>query len=591
MAIPGSFNLSQATTSQAYAYKCWYNYNYGGNTMGISAKDMGEITQTWNSELTKWRATAKTSQDENKYEIDDDDFNTAKNNAKNTIKDETGYNGKKGKMATRAAADVAAGAVGALAATIGKKTATKAATWVANKVVKKVTEEVTSEIVKKAAATATKKVAGTAVKQAATEAATKAATAAATEAGKKAAEAGVANFVGKAAEKAAAKAAAKAAEKGTEKAAEKGAEAAAKVTKAGKNIGWIITAPLALATGTAYTAKKPNKTEKEACDELQNSMTDSQAALASAQGDMETYASEVEELSDEAAAQNEDANDSIEEDKTEFDMYKASYEALIEKMQSGEALTEEEKNLLNELIPLLQELGVNIQKTSDEATDTVSSLYDEIGTYQDGYDEAASTMAEVEGVTNYAEGFDEATRIMCYVEGASQGLNAASGAQAAYQAGAFAASGGIFTAWAWAFAAMGAAGAAMSGVGTAQQIKWAGDVGTEIDMRKETQNLNVDTQGVYDENIDVYAGQLENVEGLELEIPDDLEVPETPEIPTGENGTPVTTSSANPFVQPVTQSVNNAPAANGATTGNNTSANTTDADDQNGNKKKKDKEV
>ena len=97
MAIPGSFNLSQATTSQAYAYKCWYNYNYGGNTMGISAKDMGEITQTWNSELTKWRATAKTSQDENKYEIADDDFNTAKLNAKNTIKDETGYNGKKGK--------------------------------------------------------------------------------------------------------------------------------------------------------------------------------------------------------------------------------------------------------------------------------------------------------------------------------------------------------------------------------------------------------------------------------------------------------------------------------------------------------------
>lgn len=548
MAIPGSFNLSQATTSQAYAYKCWYNYNYGGNTMGISAKDMGEITQTWNSELTKWRATAKTSQDENKYEIADDDFNTAKLNAKNTIKDETGYNGKKGKMATRAATDVALGVAGATAAVVGKK------------------------VIQKTAENAAKK-AGTKVFQKVAD---------------KAAE--------KAAQKVFAKAGEKAGTEATEKVAAKAAEdAAAKATKnAGKSASCIIGCTLALAQGTLYMAKKPNKTEKEACDELQNSMTDSQAALASAQGDMETYASEVEELSDEAAAQNEDANDSIEEDKTEFDMYKASYEALIKKMQSGEALTEEEKNLLNELIPLLQELGVNIQKTSDEATDTVSALYDEIGTYQDGYDEAASTTAEVEAVTDYAEGFDEATRTMCYVESASQGLNVASGAKSTYEAAALAASGSWAfgaTAWAWAFVAMGAAGTAMSTAGVAQQIKWAGDVGTEIDMRKETQNLNVDTQGIYDENIDVYASQLENVEGLELEIPDDLEVPETPETPTGENGTPVTASSDNPFVQPVTQSVNNAPAANGATTGNNTSNNTTDADDQNGNKKKKDKEV
>ena len=574
MAIPGSFNLSQATTSQAYAYKCWYNYNYGGNTMGISAKDMGEITQTWNAELTKWRATAKTSQDENKYEIADDDFNTAKNNAKDTIKDETGYNGKKGKMATRAATDVALSVGKVVATQLVKKSVTKAVTKAATAGAKKV---ITSQGAKVIAGQGYKFVAKSSQKVA-----EKVASEATEEVGKKV----TSETTTEAAEKLGSEAA--------EKAAEKTGEQIGK--NAGKSIGCIIGCTLALAQGTLYQAKKPNKTEKEACDELQNSMTDSQAALASAQGDMETYASEVEELSDEAAAQNEDANDSIEEDKTEFDMYKASYEALIEKMQSGEALTEEEKNLLNELIPLLQELGVNIQKTSDEATDTVSSLYDEIGTYQDGYDEAASTMAEVEGVTNYAEGFDEATRTMCYVESAAQGLNAASGAKSTYEATALATSGSwafgaTAWAWAWAFVAMGAAGTAMSTAGTAQQIKWAGDVGTEIGMRKETQNLNVDTQGVYDENIDVYASQLENVEGLELEIPDDLEVPETPETPTGENGTPVTTSSDNPFVQPVTQSVNNAPAANGATTGNNTSDNTTDADDQNGNKKKKDKEV
>lgn len=76
MAIQDSFNLSNALNSQAYAYKCWYNYNYGNNTMGISAKDMGEITQTWNGELNNWHATAL--DDENAYEIEDDDFSTAK---------------------------------------------------------------------------------------------------------------------------------------------------------------------------------------------------------------------------------------------------------------------------------------------------------------------------------------------------------------------------------------------------------------------------------------------------------------------------------------------------------------------------------
>ena len=194
-------------------------------------------------------------------------------------------------------------------------------------------------------------------------------------------------------------------------------------------------------------------------------------------------------------------------------------------------------------------------------------------------------MAEVEGVTDYAEGFDNATRISCYIEGASQGLNGANGLTAGTK---LCATAGLnIGQWIMGGAAIAAGGTSLAAA-MPQQIKYAGNVGTEIGMRKETQNLNVDTQGIYDENVDVYAGQLENVEGLELEIPDDLEVPETP---TGENGTPVTTSSGNPFEQPVTQSVNNAPAANGATTGNNTSANTTDADDQNGNKKKKDKEV
>ena len=450
MAIQDSFNLSQATTSQAYAYKCWYNYNYGGNTMKISAKDMGELTQTWNGELANWRATA--SNDENAYEIEDDDFSTAKNNGKNAVKNDTGYDGGKGGMITRGVVDGVAAGVGA-ASSLGVNILGKAITG-------------------------------------------KAANAMGSVFGEKAAQ----NAVNKLGDGGLAQ-------------KEQGAT-------------FIVAAPLALATGTAYVAKKPNKEQKEACDELQNSMQNAQASLYSAQEDMSEYGDAIVDLSDQAQAYNEDANSDIEDKKTEFDMYKASYDALMEKAKSGEPLSEDEKALLKELIPLMQELGIGIGETSDETTEAVGEIYDEMGTYQEGYDNAASTMAEVEGVTDYAESFDDATRTMCYVEAGAQTLNAASGAKAALQAGKFASSGGLFTSWAWAFAAMGAAGAAMSGVGATQQFQWAGEVGNEINARKDTQDLNATTTGIYDENIDIYAGQMEGVEGLELEIPEDMENPD-----------------------------------------------------------------
>ena len=100
MAIQDSFNLSNALNSQAYAYKCWYNYNYGNNTMNISASDMGEITQTWNSELSNWHATAM--DDENAYEIEDDDFSAARENGKDNAKEKTGYDQARRQIPRRA---------------------------------------------------------------------------------------------------------------------------------------------------------------------------------------------------------------------------------------------------------------------------------------------------------------------------------------------------------------------------------------------------------------------------------------------------------------------------------------------------------
>lgn len=504
MAIQDSFNLSRALNSQAFAYKCWYNYQYGNNTMGISSKDMNEIRQTWSGELANWKANAL--DDENKYVIEDDDFTRAYKNGKETVQDATGYEGGgKGKMIVRGSVDILSGAAGVAAAetAVGNKIANKVADKAVNAVTGKAANELVSKAAEKAATKATEKVAGKAAEKAADVVAEEIAKGATKEVAEKAGE--------------------EAAKKVTEEAAEKASE---KITSAGKNVGWIITAPLALAQGTAYMANKPNKEQKEACDVMLNeTMPEALANTEDAQVQMQTMGEEIVELSDEAVLIKEETNEDLEIQKTNFDAYRDSYEELTSRVASGEKLTEDEKDLLKAIVPEMQNSATEMEDATLETTTVVGEIYDEMGTYQSDFDDAAEVAAEVEGITDYAEGFDSTAQTMCTIEALGQGLNAYSGGKAAVAAGKFAASGGIFTAWAWGFAAAGAAGAAMSGVGAIEQSKWAGEIGNEIASRELTQDVNTGTLDVYDESIQDYEGAMDEVK-IEIEVPEDIDAPE-----------------------------------------------------------------
>ena len=434
--------MSININSEASCRRAYLNYHCYGNSMGITAEEMGEITQAWKDKLTSWQKCA--SNDENEYEFDDSEFENSKSKGRSQAEKDSGHDGSTGGMIARGTGDAAFAVGGTLAGSLVKGNAI-----------------------------AQPLMTGSGVK--------------------------TANAAG---------------------------------TKAYKNASsWSIEAPIALATALMYTLKKPNKTEKEACDALQNTMTESQGALAEQQSEMEVMAADLNTLSDEANDYNEEANDNIEDQKTEYDSYMQTYLELKEKAESGEPLTQEEKDLFKEVVGYLTEIGVQITETQEDTTDTVQDIYDDMETYQEGYDYAAETMGEIQGVTDFAEGFDTTTQTMCYVEGAAQTLNAASGIKAGVQAGLAGAASMGFNAWAWACAAMGAAAGVMSGIGTAEQFKWAGEVGTEIGMRKDTQTLNTDTQDIYDEEIDAYDGLMTGVEDLELEIPDDIEPPEDADIP------------------------------------------------------------
>ena len=473
--------MSININSEASCRRAYLNYHCYGNSMGITAEEMGEITQAWKDKLTSWQKCA--SNDENEYEFDDSEWRTSLKNGADKAKEESGFDGNTTKMKARGGSTNALSVLGTGAALTSAGLGVKAGSQFLKPVVGKAAEK------------------------------------AATEAAKKAGE------------KAAEKAVEKGLEKGAQEAAQKSAEEGVKNASKGAKIGAYIGAEIAIATAAAYFAKKPNKTEKEACDALQNTMIESQGALAEQQSEMESMAGELIDLSDEANDYNEEANDNIEDQKTEYDSYLQTYLELKEKAESGEPLTQEEKDLFKEVVGYLTEIGVEITETQEDTTDTVQDIYDDMETYQEGYDYAAETMGEIQGVTDFAEGFDTTTQTMCYVEGAAQTLNAASGIKAGVQAGLAGAASMGFNAWAWACAAMGAAAGVMSGIGTAEQFKWAGEVGTEIGMRKDTQTLNTDTQDIYDEEIDAYDGLMTGVEDLELEIPDDIEPPEDTDIP------------------------------------------------------------
>ena len=326
-----------------------------------------------------------------------------------------------------------------------------------------------------------------------------------------------------------------------DRAAEQATENAKNSKGADNALGDYATVILAAAVAAKYYIENPNKDQAEAAEKLTASeLPQGQEYLYDAQNSIQEATDMATELAEEAEDVNEEANDEIEKNKVEFDYYRAQYEGLKAKKESGEKLTEDEIALMKKLTPMMEDLSVGITDIENETSETVNDLNDDIGDYQEIYDNSAETMAEVEGVTDFAEGFDETTRTLCYVEGAGQTLNSMGALRAAARLSA-----GSF--WNWAFAAIGYAAALASGNAARQQFVRASTMTEEIHARRDVQELNGETTELYDEHLDAYAGTIETVEDLELEIPDDLEIPT--EDGTGDGTTDPTggDGSVNPF--------------------------------------------
>ena len=306
----------------------------------------------------------------------------------------------------------------------------------------------------------------------------------------------------------------------------------------------VATVIMASAIVAKYLAQKPNEEQHKALMEIQQSeLPQGNAALEEAQINLADATEKVTELSEEAEAKNEDANDKIEEQKALFDFYRTEYMALKEKAQSGEKLTSDEKALMEKLTPLMQEIGDGIGTIQEDTQGEIEDIYGSIEDSQEIYDNSAETIGEVEGMTEYVEGFDENTRASCYAEAAAQGVNALS---AIVAAGRLWIKSGLTFGSTAIYAAMGTAAAIASKRFATMQLDMANQIDNEIDDRRNVQDFVGETQGVFEEELDNYAGNIEVVEDLELEIPEDIEIPESTTVPTegGQGGDPLAAGAA-----------------------------------------------
>ena len=265
---------------------------------------------------------------------------------------------------------------------------------------------------------------------------------------------------------------------------------------------WMVTAPLSMAIGALYFATRPNRDELDALRVLKSVMTEQQGTLATSQETLADLSDSIMELSEGAEALNDDYEGDIEDRQKELEMVLELYYEIIERVESGEPISEEDRKILEAVGEVIPELQDELADLQGEAADSVGSVYDEIEGTQSQFDAEAETMANVQGTTDFTAGFDKATQARCIVEGVMQAANVGTGTVAAVQAGIAAANSLGTNAYAWACVGMGTAGAVMSGIGAVEQFKWAKEIGDMIDNRQVTEGVNVETQAVYEASLD-----------------------------------------------------------------------------------------
>lgn len=502
--ISGAFDMGKAQTNATYAYTAWVNYTESGNTLGITEDEFKELESQYRSSLGLWKQWAEEA-DATEYDITEEEFyDEGHQQGVDRAEGDANYDGDKNWGSTYSTV-----ATGGAIATTACTNAIDVGLKVGSKVM--------------------------------------------------------------------------------EKGMEKGADAAAAATQAAKaneacKGAWVITAPLTFAIALAYTITKPNKEAHDALMKLKDVMDNTlPQELEASLNNLATLEANVVAARENAAATAEKFDETAEGTQgeiaeyqnlkaeknvelTEAQLEKATLEAQVlaateiinsiqARVDAGEEVSPEELNKLTatqanvatlnsqiaalgekikELTATIQginntllELSVTLAEEQADGAESTENDSTQIAEEQAAYDEQGKEIASKQGYLDEAASYDKQTLAMCIVESVSQAMNMASAIVASVQSIAAVISSLGCNVYAWACSAMAVSASVMSGIGVGQQIKWAVDIGKEIDSREATQekiDTGIETYDYHLDNWNVMNEQATvfnyGISEFELEEPD-----------------------------------------------------------------------
>ena len=277
-----------------------------------------------------------------------------------------------------------------------------------------------------------------------------------------------------------------------------------------------------LASAIMLKSLNPNQEQADACDNLQETMNESQADLEFQQDILSDTTNQITEKTDDLTKASEDANKATETKQKDYEKLQARYQELVDKATAassgGEPLTEADKAELQQLGATLGQAYEDLTSIKVEGDENIETAKEEVGEAQEIYDDAAVKMEEVQEITEYQAEFDEAT-----VDNADMVKKTSEigvlGAAGTVLAGVLGWGKSIFHPDFWAAPVAVAEGVA-SGVLFGGIIKDQGDYGSRaqagVDTRHATEDINTATNDVYEEELDNYAGNIDLMDEIEL---------------------------------------------------------------------------
>ncbi len=311
----------------------------------------------------------------------------------------------------------------------------------------------------------------------------------------------------------------------------------AKSFNKGGFVGYIISGlscAFAFAVGLNAKTNNANEEEIKAVNDLYGEMEQQQETITEQNNELAKTQKEIENASDKAIKENNKANKDIQTRATQHQTYSNTYNVLQAKIDRGQTLSASETSLYNGIFSIMDNSNNTIEARIAKADDNLETNMNTISNFETKFDAVATNIANVQGVTDYAAEIDEATQKSCTSQAKIQKINSIAGYAAAAGMGiataTFAAELGFVNPIAWvviagglALAAMAILGGVWSGKSSQKQTEWAQQASNEVNLRVQTQDANATLQDNFDGSVDIYNQSKAGIDGASVNKPNNLQ--------------------------------------------------------------------